>query len=337
MATAAANAVANGIIIFASAGNLGLCEALSSPACLSDVVSVGAVFDAELTPYIYCISPASCTGYSHSACDPYGGRACHNFPNEADLVACWSNSADFLDLLAPGYETYTTGLNGGYNTAFGGTSASSPYGAGAAALLQSYRRDTTGGYYAPAQLKSMLIANGDPLTDGKNGVITPRINLGGGSVTPEDCDDGIDNDGDTDVDCDDTDCLIDDDGDTHPAPPCGEDCNDGNGGVWALPEEIPTLRWDGTETLRWDDMTAQAGTQIQYQIIRGLVSELPVGTGPSEICGGTRLQNWVTDSAPAPTNDSFYYLVRAVNQCPGRTGPYGYDSSGAERTSGACP
>ena len=45
---------------------------------------------------------------------------------------------------------------------------------------------------------------------------------------PEDCANGIDDDGDGLIDCDDPDCGIDNDGDGHFAPPCGNDCNDAN-------------------------------------------------------------------------------------------------------------
>ena len=60
------------------------------------------------------------------------------------MVTCYSNTASFLELLAPSHDTYTTDMTGfgGYDPGdyydeFGGTSASVPYVAGAVACLQS--------------------------------------------------------------------------------------------------------------------------------------------------------------------------------------------------------
>jgi len=65
LATAANNAVAAGITILASSGNDGYCDSIASPACLSNVISVGAVYDAPFGTYYPCISSSSCaTKYS---------------------------------------------------------------------------------------------------------------------------------------------------------------------------------------------------------------------------------------------------------------------------------
>ena len=60
MTAAAANAKAVGITIFVSAGNDGYCNATGWPGCLSDVVSVGAVYDADFGNYYPCVSEDSC-------------------------------------------------------------------------------------------------------------------------------------------------------------------------------------------------------------------------------------------------------------------------------------
>ena len=56
MTTAAANAVAAGITLFASSGNDGYCDSMAWPACISHVNSVGAVYDANFGTYLPCIS-----------------------------------------------------------------------------------------------------------------------------------------------------------------------------------------------------------------------------------------------------------------------------------------
>lgn len=88
---------ANGIIAFASSGNDSSSSTKQSPACLSNVVSVGAT-------------------------------------NNSDQVASFSNADATLDLLAPGVGITTTNLGGG-TASVSGTSFASPHAAGCAALF----------------------------------------------------------------------------------------------------------------------------------------------------------------------------------------------------------
>lgn len=158
LATSANNAVANGITLFASSGNNAYTNMIASPACLTNVISVGAVYDANV-------------GY-------HGYSVCTDPTTAPDQITCYSNSASFLGLLAPSHDAYTTAVGGIYTTAFGGTSAASPYATGAAGILQSYAKSTTGSYYTPSVLKSKLVNNGDPITDPRNGITKPRVNVG---------------------------------------------------------------------------------------------------------------------------------------------------------------
>jgi subtilisin family serine protease len=163
LATAANNAVANGITLFSASGNNGYTNAINAPACVSNSLSVGAVYDANIGGWIFPDVP------------------CTDSSTDADQVTCYSNSANFLDILAPSHFAYTTAVGGGYTSTapgFGGTSAASPYAAGAAAILQSYAKTTTGFYYTPTDVKSRLVNSGDPITDSKNGITKPRVNLG---------------------------------------------------------------------------------------------------------------------------------------------------------------
>ena len=179
--TAAANVVAAGMTVFVASGNNGYCDSMADPACISHVISVGAVYDAHFTDSAlnWCVSEASCaTKYETTDCTT--GWYSTDVPY-ADNVAVYSNSASFLGLFAPSNRAITTKLGGGYyDTAkgFGGTSAACPYAAGAAACLQSAAMAITGAYLTPAQIRSTLTSTGDLVTDGKVSITKPRVNLG---------------------------------------------------------------------------------------------------------------------------------------------------------------
>ena len=91
------------------------------------------------------------------------------------MVASYSNTADFLDLLAPSNRAYTTDI-GGYTSNFGGTSAAAPYAAGVVAALQQAALEITGSYFSPAQVRSTLVVTGRPIADGKNpSIVKPLL------------------------------------------------------------------------------------------------------------------------------------------------------------------
>ncbi len=96
---------ANGVIAFASSGNSGNGLFMTSPACLSNVISVGATDD-------------------------------------SDGVWASTNSNSTLDVMAPGVGILSDGLNNGTFTAWG-TSMASAHAAGCAALLIQSGEATT--------------------------------------------------------------------------------------------------------------------------------------------------------------------------------------------------
>ncbi|MHC4927711.1 MAG: S8 family peptidase [Planctomycetota bacterium] len=181
---AAQNAIAAGITLLASSGNDGYCDSISMPSCLSDVISVGAVYDAFLGTYGFCLSDDSCVPEDGTfSCDP------GTFPawqaTGADIVTNYSNTASILDVLAPSHNAYTTDIvgssgysSGDYDSSFGGTSAACPYAAGAAACIQSAAKASTGVFLSPAEIKQLLTSTGDNVTDGKAAITKPRVNLG---------------------------------------------------------------------------------------------------------------------------------------------------------------
>jgi subtilisin family serine protease len=137
-----------GVLLVAAAGNSGLTDKMSAPACISGFLSVGAVYSqAEQTE---------------------SSNGCIDQKTAADHVACFSNSSSALALLAPGASIVSTSLHGGQ--AIGsGTSQAAAVVSGAAALLM----ERAGG--AGAQVDAALRGNGVFITDNRNGRVTPRI------------------------------------------------------------------------------------------------------------------------------------------------------------------
>lgn len=144
--TALQEARGQGIVSFVASGNSAFTNGLAMPACTPEAVSVGAVYDANVG------------GLTWSACT--------DSASAADQVACFSNSASFLNLLAPGALITALGSTGG------GTSYAAPHAAGAYAVLRGAR---------PAEDAETALARlatyGKPVTDVRNGVTTPRIDL----------------------------------------------------------------------------------------------------------------------------------------------------------------
>ena len=117
---------------------------------------------------------------------------------------------------------------------------------------------------------------------------------------------------------------------------CEADCNDADAGAHALPGEVTGQAFVDPITLGWDSAAPTAGMFTFYDVIRGHLAELPVGTGASETClASTIFRETTTDETAPASGTGFWYLVRAKNSCG--DGTYGTDSAGAPRTSAACP
>ena len=167
----AADAVkAAGVVLFAASGNDGSDDGLDSPACLSSVISVGAVYDADVDERSY-------------------SGTCTDWTTAPDQIACFSNVSAFLDLLAPGARITSSYLNGG-TTVKAGTSMACPHAGGMAALLLEEYPSLT-----PDDLLSLMSASGKPIYDGRIELWFPRIDIAAalGIDSPD-----LDGDGDVD-------------------------------------------------------------------------------------------------------------------------------------------
>jgi hypothetical protein len=113
------------------------------------------------------------------------------------------------------------------------------------------------------------------------------------------------------------------------------DCASGDPGAFAAPGEILGIRFTNKQTMTWSTDAPNSGSGTVYDVVRGPVGELPVGSGPSEVCqaGGVGGLSATVATNPAP-DVAWYFVVRGRNTCA--SGTYGSDSSGAPRISLAC-
>ncbi len=139
---------AAGIVPVVASGNNAFNNAIASPACAPSAVSVGAVYSRNV-------------GGLNTA-------VCRDTTTSADKITCFSNSASFLTMLAPGAMISAAGLT------MAGTSQAAPHVAGAVALLRSsagFPSDTV------AQTITRMTGNADTITDARNSVSKPRLNI----------------------------------------------------------------------------------------------------------------------------------------------------------------
>jgi subtilisin len=148
-ATTFAIAKSMGMISVAASGNNGSKAGIAAPACFSDVVSVGAVYDANVGTSV--------------------ANACIDSITSADQVACWSQSSADLDILAPGAMILSTIPGGAVANAFG-TSMASPMAAGVAALMLEVDPGLT-----PIIIEARLKETGVPVTDAANSLTRSRV------------------------------------------------------------------------------------------------------------------------------------------------------------------
>jgi hypothetical protein len=152
MAVAIDRARTAGIAAAVASGNEGKTNALSTPACGPSAVSVGAVYAANV---------GTLRG------------PCTDLTTAADKVACFSNSASFLTVLAPGVFITAAGIT------MTGTSQATPHVAGALAVLHAAFPSET-----PAALVARLTKTGVAVKDARNNLTKPRIDLAAALAAP---------------------------------------------------------------------------------------------------------------------------------------------------------
>lgn len=134
-----------------ASGNDGYTSSMAAPACLSSAISVGATFDIA--------------GYSNNCAGNNLGIS------SIDAILCESDSASFLNLLAPGAEITSSIPGGGYQ-AWYGTSMAAPQVAGAWAVMKQKNASLT-----VSTGLSALSSTGVPITDPRNGIVKSRIKI----------------------------------------------------------------------------------------------------------------------------------------------------------------
>ena len=142
--TAIDNLRSVGIATIIASGNDSYTNAISSPACISSAISVGSTWAGT-------------------------GSYCSSNDGVNDTVACYSNSASFLDLLAPG-SAITSSLPTNTYASWHGTSMAAPHVAGCWALLKSAVPSAS-----VTTIENALKATGRSITDTRNSITKPRI------------------------------------------------------------------------------------------------------------------------------------------------------------------
>jgi len=161
-----------GVATFIASGNHGNKNGLLVPSCVAEAISVGATYDGNI---------GSINGWKSDCSDP---------TTATDQVACWSDSSNSLDLLAPGARVTSTGM-GGVTSGYMGTSQASPHAAGVAALLLQAFPDLS-----VNELEARMKATGTLLTDDlddsdpSTNRTTPRVDARVALLSPNEDTDG---------------------------------------------------------------------------------------------------------------------------------------------------
>lgn len=160
--SAIANLIDAGVTVFAASGNRGSSSMLGAPACISGVIAVGATYDADVGH-----QPPNTLSYSARWGSSFAN--CADDTTAFDQVACFTNSNDRLDIVAPGAPILSDTLRGGTELYYG-TSQAAPVAAGVAAMMLQCQPSL-----GPQQVKELMRQTGVMRVDPKNGKSFPSL------------------------------------------------------------------------------------------------------------------------------------------------------------------
>lgn len=190
-------AAAAGVLVITSSGNEGNANAVSTPACASGSMAIGATYDADVGRQRWI---GTCTDRSTAV----------------DQIVCFSNAWDDLDVVAPGCVTYSAdNVQNSSVVGVCGTSQASPHVAGLAALVMAGNPGMSA-----AEVRNCI--NSTALDLGAAGfdrdyghgriqavqAVACNTTCTPTEATETSCDDGVDNDCDGATDSADTDCQV---------------------------------------------------------------------------------------------------------------------------------
>ncbi|MCU0672549.1 MAG: S8 family serine peptidase [Myxococcota bacterium] len=201
--------VERGITVVASSNNAGSSTGIAAPACLPNVIAVGAIVDVG--------------------------------PNRGGIAA-FSNQNALVDLVAPG-ALITSVAIGGRTASVSGTSFASPLVAACAALVHAEDPTRT-----PSDVRAILTDSGRTVLDIRNGLTFPVLDCGAVVRTDVDRD-GVHDDVDNCPDVANPDQAdVDGDGEGNACSPCG-DVGDTDGDERCDDVDVcPALADDGTDS-----------------------------------------------------------------------------------------
>ena len=159
------------VIPVVAGGNGSCTTGIAWPACISNSLAVGSVYDEALSvTYSGALQCGSSSGCADNSAGP-------------GTIACYSDSGITLDVWAP-TGAITPLMGGGYDTnGFFGTSCSAPYASGLVALLAQASPSTSA-----AETKVAITSTGRAITDPRNGitrnVVQADLALAGLACTP---------------------------------------------------------------------------------------------------------------------------------------------------------
>lgn len=157
----------NGILPVVAAGNSSYSTGLffngvAAPACAPGALVVGAVYDSDFGRVAWPQQDP----FFRSPIWPQS--PCTDATTGPDRVTCFSQSASFLGVLAPGALITAGGLR------MAGTSQATPHVAGAVAVLAKANPGSTA-----AEREAAIVNSGEPVFDSRNGVTKRRLELCG--------------------------------------------------------------------------------------------------------------------------------------------------------------